>query len=64
MSRGTYPKYKPPGVEWFGEIPEHWEVKSLKRIFIVLNGATPRSGEPDYWDGEIPWATPLMTWIV
>ena len=22
-----YPAYKPSGVDWLGEIPEHWEVK-------------------------------------
>src|SRR5260370_41341061 len=27
-----YPAYKDSGVEWLGEIPEHWEVKSLKFI--------------------------------
>ncbi|RME57390.1 restriction endonuclease subunit S, partial [Candidatus Parcubacteria bacterium] len=31
MSRyKPYPKYKPSGVEWLGDIPEHWEVKRLK----------------------------------
>lgn len=25
-----YEKYKPSGVEWLGEIPEHWEVKRVK----------------------------------
>lgn len=25
-----YPAYKPSGVEWLGEVPEHWEVKRLK----------------------------------
>ncbi|MBP6355823.1 MAG: restriction endonuclease subunit S [Paludibacter sp.] len=25
-----YDKYKPSGVEWLGEIPEHWEVKRVK----------------------------------
>ena len=25
-----YDKYKDSGVEWIGEIPEHWEVKKLK----------------------------------
>lgn len=25
-----YPKYKPSGVEWLGDVPEHWEVKRLK----------------------------------
>jgi type I restriction enzyme S subunit len=27
-----YEKYKPSGVEWIGEIPEHWERKPLKYI--------------------------------
>ena len=25
-----YPAYKPSGVEWLGEVPEHWEVNSLR----------------------------------
>ena len=25
-----YPAYKPSGVEWLGEVPEHWEVVPLK----------------------------------
>ena len=27
-----YPAYKDSGVEWLGEIPEHWEVKRLKYV--------------------------------
>src|SRR5690625_424023 len=27
-----YPKYKDSGVEWIGEIPEHWSVKPLFTI--------------------------------
>jgi type I restriction enzyme, S subunit len=27
-----YEKYKESGVEWLGDIPEHWEVKKLKHI--------------------------------
>ena len=30
MKLAPYPKYKPSGVEWLGEVPEHWEVKRLK----------------------------------
>ena len=30
MRLPTYPKYKPSGVEWLGDVPEHWEVKRLK----------------------------------
>lgn len=29
----TYPKYKNSGVEWIGEVPEHWGVKPIK--FVV-----------------------------
>jgi len=53
-----YPAYKESGVEWLGDIPAHWEVKRLKRVFRVVNGSTPASGEPAFWDGDIPWATP------
>lgn len=30
MNRPTYPNYRPSGVEWLGDVPEHWEVKRLK----------------------------------
>src|SRR5215813_2008139 len=43
---------------WLAGIPSHWDVKAIRRLFKILNGATPKSGEPSYWDGEIPWATP------
>jgi len=32
MSYNTYEKYKDSGIEWIGEIPEHWEVKKLKFV--------------------------------
>lgn len=28
-----YTTYKPSGVEWLGEIPEHWEYIRMKHIF-------------------------------
>ena len=28
------PRLKPSGVEWLGEVPEHWEVKELKRLLV------------------------------
>ena len=28
--RKRYPAYKPSGVEWLGDVPEHWQVKRLK----------------------------------
>jgi len=33
-----YPAYKPSGVEWLGDVPEHWEVKRLKYAVRCLDG--------------------------
>ena len=35
MSFPRYPKYKDSGVEWLGEVPEHWEVKSIRRVIAA-----------------------------
>lgn len=32
-----YDKYKDSGVEWIGEIPEHWEVKKIGLLYIPRN---------------------------
>ena len=32
--------------------------KQLRHVFSVSSGATPASGNVEYWDGEILWATP------
>ncbi len=32
-----YEKYKNSGVEWLGEIPEHWKVESFKNILMERN---------------------------
>ena len=32
------PPLKPSGVEWIGDIPEHWEVKQLRRIAHLHSG--------------------------
>ena len=52
------PRLKPSGVEWLGEVPEHWEVQPLRRRFSVVNGGTPSSSEETYWDGDVVWLTP------
>jgi type I restriction enzyme S subunit len=43
VSFPRYPKYKASGVEWLGEVPEHWEVKRLKHVaanipFAIVDG--------------------------
>ena len=49
---------KESGVEWLGDVPSHWEVKAIKRQYSVVGGSTPKSEEPDFWDGDIQWVTP------
>ncbi len=41
MSFPRYPKYKESGVEWLGQVPEHWEVSRLRFICEV----NPRKSE-------------------
>ena len=38
MSLPRYPKYKDSGVEWLGEVPEHWELVPLKHMADFING--------------------------
>ncbi len=42
VTRGLDPKVKlkPSGVEWLGDIPEHWEIKRLKNITQNINDQT------------------------
>ena len=32
MSFPCYPRYKDSGLEWLGQVPEHWEVKRLRFV--------------------------------
>ncbi len=51
-----YPAYKNSGVEWLGEVPEHWEVWQVGHFARVGNGSTPSRGNPAYWTGgTFPW---------
>jgi type I restriction enzyme S subunit len=33
-----HPKLKPSGIQWLGDVPEHWEVKLLKRAAAIEYG--------------------------
>ncbi len=37
-----YDNYKNSGVEWLGDIPEHWEVKRFKHITNIQKGKLPK----------------------
>jgi type I restriction enzyme S subunit len=38
-----------------GPIPHGWEVCPLSEKIQLLSGGTPKTSEPTYWDGDIPW---------
>jgi len=45
-----YDAYKDSGVEWLGEVPEHWEVNFLVKVLSSLvdyRGRTPKKVNPD-----------------
>ena len=60
VTRGLDPNVplKPSGVEWLGDVPEHWEVRRVKSLSLVKRGASPRPiDDPRYFDdnGEYAW---------
>jgi len=48
---------KDSGVEWLGEVPEHWDARKISQLFVGIgSGTTPKSDEIEYYeDGDIPW---------
>lgn len=51
-------KMRDSGVEWIGQIPVDWKLSKIKHHFSISSGTTPKSDEPQYWDGDIVWITP------
>jgi len=56
----TYEAYKESGVDWIGEIPEHWVITSLRFLTnYVKTGSTPPTENKAYYNqGDIPWYGP------
>ncbi|EGW23150.1 restriction endonuclease subunit S [Methylobacter tundripaludum] len=50
-----YEIYKDSGVEWLGEIPEHWEIKRLKFIIAEHSGNGFPVEEQGKHTGELPF---------
>jgi type I restriction enzyme S subunit len=58
VTKGLDPKIKmkDSGIEWLGEIPEHWGVKKLKNLSKITRGAILRPvDEPSYFDENGEW---------
>ena len=65
MTKGLDPDVpmKDSGVEWLGEVPEHWTVPKLKYVGQVESGHTPSRQHPEYWENcTIPWFTLADVW--
>jgi type I restriction enzyme S subunit len=59
VTRGLDPnvRLKPSGVEWLGDIPEHWQVQRVKIASQILRGKfthRPRN-DPSLYDGPYPF---------
>ena len=49
---------KDSGVEWIGEVPEHWDVKRFKEIFNKTHtGWTPDTNKRECFEGDNIWVT-------
>ena len=58
VTRGLDPnvRLKPSGVEWLGQVPEHWETLRVRHFSKVGNGCTPQRDNAAYWtEGVHPW---------
>ncbi|QFH48169.1 restriction endonuclease subunit S [Leclercia adecarboxylata] len=61
VTKGLNPdvSMKDSGVEWLGEVPEHWELVPLKYLCNFSGGGTPTKDNLSYWQGgSIPWVSP------
>jgi type I restriction enzyme S subunit len=41
-----------------GKIPKGWKVAAIGDVVRAVGGSTPSTQEPDFWDGDINFATP------
>ena len=60
VTKGLNPdvSMKESGVEWLGEVPEHWEIILIKYLTAVKRGASPRPIDDQKYfdnDGEYAW---------
>lgn len=49
VTKGLNPdlKMKDSGVEWIGEVPEHWQIAQLRRLVSINNGSDHKAIEAD-----------------
>ncbi len=53
-----HPKLTPSGIDWLGDVPEHWDVSRIKYVARIESGHTPSRSVDEYWvDCTIPWVS-------
>jgi len=61
VTRGLNPHapLKPSGIEWLGDVPEHWVVGRVKHYLETCSGGTPNTAQQALYyadeDSGIPW---------
>jgi type I restriction enzyme S subunit len=49
-------EYIHSGIDWIGEVPKHWRKEKIFRAAeLITSGGTPRSGNDEYYEGDIYW---------
>lgn len=49
-------EYRHSGIDWIGNVPKHWRKEKIFRAAeLITSGGTPRSGNEEYYEGEIYW---------
>ena len=61
MSFPRYPKYKDSGVEWLGEVPEHWEFVRLKHCVRLVTAKADQRCNPVALENIEGWTGRLIT---
>lgn len=60
VTKGLNPNVpmKDSGVEWLGDVPEHWDVCKIQYYAKIESGHTPSKTNEKYWENcTIPWVS-------
>jgi type I restriction enzyme S subunit len=56
---------KDSGIEWLGQVPEHWLVVPVRYAAKLESGHTPSRSRPDWWENcKYPWISLSDVWQI
>lgn len=56
---------KPSGIEWLGDVPEHWRQMPIRYAARLESGHTPSRSRPDWWENcKHPWISLSDVWQI